>query len=57
MVYAFELLGEQPEPVDLRLVVWYDNAGKRPLRMTMHYREMKSEADFVRGVMRYRYRG
>jgi hypothetical protein len=53
VIYAYQMRGVSDEDANVRVVVWFDEAGERPLRMATHYREMVSLADFERGKVTF----
>lgn len=53
LIYEYRLRGASQDPVAARLVVWFDEAGVRPLQLVSRYRGMQSRADLIAGKVRY----
>jgi hypothetical protein len=55
LVYEYRVLGAASEEPSIRMTLWFDEAGTKPLRIETRYREIYSMADFERGKLRYSY--
>jgi hypothetical protein len=57
LIYEYYLQGADQGEAAMRMVVWYDDDGVKPLRMETRYREMLTLADFQRGKVKFSYGG